>query len=155
MLFRSNGNPLAKAHRHDYTVKPAVRERIDPSAWEIVPPRSAMDPLTVRFPRPLDKALAERLIRVVDRAQAPLAGGAEASVGETVWTFRPKAPWAPGQYQLAIDPALEDRIRAGIEHSDRGLFIRMSPQAVEATCRLLATFAVLVTSGPSSWSKKR
>ena len=104
----ANGNPLAKAHRHDYTVKPAVRERIDPSAWEIVPPRSAMDPLTVRFPRPLDKALAERLIRVVDRAQAPLAGSAEASAGETVWTFRPKAPWAPGQYQLAIDPALED-----------------------------------------------
>jgi hypothetical protein len=67
-----------------------------------------MDPLTVRFPRPLDKALAERLIRVVDRAQAPLAGSAEASAGETVWTFRPKAPWVHGQYQLAIDPALED-----------------------------------------------
>ena len=36
---------------------------------------------------------------------------------------------------IAFDPALEDRIRAGFEHSDRGLFIRMSPQSVEATCR--------------------
>ncbi len=35
---------------------------------------------------------------------------------------------------IAIDPALEDRIRAGFEHNDRGLFVRMSPQAVEATC---------------------
>jgi flagellar biosynthesis protein FlhA len=39
---------------------------------------------------------------------------------------------------VTLDPALEDRIRAGIEHSDRGLFIRMSPQAVETTCRLIA-----------------
>ncbi len=40
---------------------------------------------------------------------------------------------------VTLDPALEDRIRAGIEHSERGLFIRMSPQAVETTCRLIAT----------------
>ncbi len=39
---------------------------------------------------------------------------------------------------VTLDPALEDRIRAGFEHSERGLFVRMSPQAVEATCRLLA-----------------
>jgi flagellar biosynthesis protein FlhA len=42
---------------------------------------------------------------------------------------------AEGQlYVIALDPALEDRIRAGFEHTERGLFIRMSPQAVEATC---------------------
>ncbi|HVX15847.1 MAG TPA: flagellar biosynthesis protein FlhA [Pirellulales bacterium] len=39
---------------------------------------------------------------------------------------------------VTLDPALEDRIRAGFEHNDRGLFIRMSPQAVDATCRVLA-----------------
>ena len=42
-------------------------------------------------------------------------------------------------YVLAIDPAMEDRIGAGFEHSDRGLLIRMSPQAVEATCNAIAT----------------
>ncbi len=39
---------------------------------------------------------------------------------------------------ITLDPALEDRIRSGFEHSERGLFIRMSPQAVEATCRRIA-----------------
>ncbi len=39
---------------------------------------------------------------------------------------------------VTLDPALEDRIRAGFEHTERGLFIRMSPQAVEATCRRIA-----------------
>ncbi|MHC4400068.1 MAG: flagellar biosynthesis protein FlhA [Planctomycetota bacterium] len=42
-------------------------------------------------------------------------------------------------YVVTLDPALEDRIRAGFEHTERGMFIRMSPQAVEATCRLIAS----------------
>lgn len=39
---------------------------------------------------------------------------------------------------VTLDPALEDRITAGIEHTERGLFIRMSPQAVEKTCEAIA-----------------
>jgi flagellar biosynthesis protein FlhA len=35
---------------------------------------------------------------------------------------------------MAMDPAMEDRIAAGVEHTDRGLFVRMSPQAVDKTC---------------------
>jgi flagellar biosynthesis protein FlhA len=42
-------------------------------------------------------------------------------------------------FVVSLDPALEDRIKAGIEHSDRGMFIRMSPQAIEVTCRLIST----------------
>lgn len=41
-------------------------------------------------------------------------------------------------FVVTLDPALEDRVRAGFEHTERGLFVRMSPQAVEATCRLIA-----------------
>ena len=29
---------------------------------------------------------------------------------------------------LTLDPALEDRVRAGFEHTDRGMFVRMSPR---------------------------
>ncbi|MBN2477119.1 MAG: flagellar biosynthesis protein FlhA [Pirellulales bacterium] len=39
---------------------------------------------------------------------------------------------------VTLDPALEDRIRAGFDHNEHGLFIRMSPQAVEATCQLIS-----------------
>jgi flagellar biosynthesis protein FlhA len=39
---------------------------------------------------------------------------------------------------ITLDPALEDRIAAGIEHGERGLFIRMSPPAIEQTCNLIA-----------------
>jgi flagellar biosynthesis protein FlhA len=39
---------------------------------------------------------------------------------------------------ITLDPAVEDRVRAGIEHNERGLFIRMSPQVVDLTCRAIA-----------------
>jgi flagellar biosynthesis protein FlhA len=35
---------------------------------------------------------------------------------------------------VTLDPGLEDRIAAGIEHNERGLFVRMSPAAIEKTC---------------------
>ena len=35
---------------------------------------------------------------------------------------------------MAVDPAMEDRIAAGLEHNERGLFVRMSPAAVDQTC---------------------
>jgi flagellar biosynthesis protein FlhA len=41
-------------------------------------------------------------------------------------------------FVVTLDPAMEDRIRAGFDHNEHGLFIRMSPQAIEATCRQIA-----------------
>jgi flagellar biosynthesis protein FlhA len=35
---------------------------------------------------------------------------------------------------LTLDPALEDRVAAGIEHTERGLFVRTPPQLVEKIC---------------------
>ena len=42
---------------------------------------------------------------------------------------------------LTLDPALEDRIAAGIEHTERGLFVRMSPPAIEKTCERIVAEA--------------
>ena len=38
---------------------------------------------------------------------------------------------------VTLDPALEDRIRANVDHTDHGLFIRLSPQMVERICRAI------------------
>ncbi|MGA2796470.1 MAG: flagellar biosynthesis protein FlhA [Thermoguttaceae bacterium] len=51
-------------------------------------------------------------------------------------------------YVVTLDPALEDRIRSGFDHNEHGMFIRMSPQAVEAICRMIsADVEKLVTAG--------
>jgi flagellar biosynthesis protein FlhA len=39
---------------------------------------------------------------------------------------------------VTIDPAMEDRIRAGVETTPTGMRIRMSPQAIKATCDVIA-----------------
>lgn len=39
---------------------------------------------------------------------------------------------------MAMDPAMEDRITAGLDHNERGLFVRMSPAAVDSTCQRIA-----------------
>ncbi|REJ65224.1 MAG: flagellar biosynthesis protein FlhA [Planctomycetota bacterium] len=44
-----------------------------------------------------------------------------------------------------LEPALEDRIKAGLEHTEAGLFVRMSPQAVEHTCGLISEATASLT----------
>lgn len=39
---------------------------------------------------------------------------------------------------ITMDPAMEDRIAAGFEITERGILIRMSPQAIEITCSQIA-----------------
>ena len=40
---------------------------------------------------------------------------------------------------VMLDPSLEDQIRGGFEHSERGMYIRFSPQAIDHLCvRILA-----------------
>jgi len=48
---------------------------------------------------------------------------------------------------VTLDPALEDRVRAGFDHNEHGLFIRMSPPAVENLCRLIHDAVAKLTAG--------
>jgi len=40
---------------------------------------------------------------------------------------------------VVLDPAIEDRVAAGIEHTDRGMFVRLSPQVIEQLCSAIAS----------------
>ena len=46
---------------------------------------------------------------------------------------------------ILLDPALEDQIRAGVEHGQNGLFIRISPQAQEQLCKKIKAEAYKLT----------
>lgn len=53
---------------------------------------------------------------------------------------------ADGQlHAISLDPALEDKIRAGFEHNDRGLFMRLPPQTIEHICGQIRTEAEKLT----------
>jgi flagellar biosynthesis protein FlhA len=50
-------------------------------------------------------------------------------------------------FVLTLDPALEDRVAAGIEHSERGLFVRTPPPVVEKICERISAELPKLTRG--------
>jgi hypothetical protein len=104
----SAGLPLLAEHRQRYDVGPDVRSRVDPSDWSVeVPGAGGRYPLVARFDRPLDRALLDDCLTVVDTSGI-VPGTAKIAASERSWSFVPDAPWAPGPSRLLIDPVLED-----------------------------------------------
>src|SRR5690606_27898227 len=60
----ARGAPLAEKLTRTIRVSDAVREPVDVKTWRIEAPASASGDLVITFPRPLDRALAQRAISV-------------------------------------------------------------------------------------------
>jgi hypothetical protein len=105
----ARGNPLGEDFRKPFRVGPADETVPDPRKWTIDAPRAGrLDPVVIRFPEPLDRALAERLIAVKGPLGSFVDGVVRLEYEETVWKLTPKAPWQAGRYQLVIGTDLED-----------------------------------------------
>ncbi len=113
----AEGRPLAAAGRKTFRAVKADARPLDPSTWTIEAPQAGTRrPLSVRFPKSLDHALLERVLRVLgpEPAQSPaeaspeLAGTIRVTDEETRWTFEPTQPWIAGRYKLAVSTQLED-----------------------------------------------
>ena len=110
-LRDAQGTPLGREVRHAFSTTAEVRSRIDVAAWQVTSPAAgSSNPLTVRFDRPLDAALAVRLVRVLDGAGSEVPGTPTLSDGERVWNFTPSAPWRAEKYAVVADPVLEDQV---------------------------------------------
>jgi hypothetical protein len=105
----AEGRPLVASHGRRYTVGEDVRALVDPHAWRVrVPAPGSTDPLVVELDRPLDHALLQHCVAVVDERGARVAGHALTPLGERAWTFVPDAPWEARRYAIAVDSMLED-----------------------------------------------
>lgn len=105
----ARGNPLAKEFRKPFRVGPADETVPDPRNWTVDVPRAGtLDPVVIRFPEPLDRALAERLIVVRGPSGGNIGGVVRIKSEETVWTLTPNGPWQAGDYQTVVGTDLED-----------------------------------------------
>jgi hypothetical protein len=103
------GQPLQADYRKSFTVSAAERTPPAPSDWRVTAPAAgSRAPLEVDFPRPLDRALALRLIRVAAPDGRDLDGAVDVSDQERRWTFTPAAPWSAGAHALVIATTIED-----------------------------------------------
>jgi hypothetical protein len=99
-----HGVPLAEGFRKTFRGGPVDRDLPEPRLWRIQPPHSGTnEPLVVDFPKPMDYALVQRMIRVPG-----IEGSVAISRNETEWRFTPAAPWKPASWTIVADNALED-----------------------------------------------
>jgi hypothetical protein len=104
-----SGQPVAADYVKKFSAGPPIEKAIEPKEWTITPPKAgSREPLAIRFPRPLDRALLERTIDVVDAAGKRLAGEVMVEDNERRWLFHPAQPWTAGKHELVIDTTLED-----------------------------------------------
>jgi hypothetical protein len=107
-----NGTPLKASYRKSFAVGPPDDMPVDPEKWKLTPPVNGGRPipqLRVRFEKPLDRALAGRMIWVVGPDGKRLEGEAHVVDQADSWSFRTvRDAWPPGEYKLVIDTRLED-----------------------------------------------
>jgi hypothetical protein len=111
----ANGRPLAGPFAASYRIGPADTTPPDPKLWAIAAPwAGTRDPLVVTSPEPLDRALFESAVGLVDGAGRPVAGRVEINADATVWRLVPERPWNAGNYQLVVATILEDLAGNGV-----------------------------------------
>ena len=99
-----HGVPLAEGFRKPFRGGPADRTPPDPATWRMITPSTgSRSTLVVKFPKPLDYALVQHTLEVVD-----VRGTVSLDREETEWVFTPAEPWKRGAYKLSIDTTLED-----------------------------------------------
>jgi len=105
----AEGRPLTSGIRKTFRAAKAEPNRLDPSLWRIDAPHSGTrDLLVVHFPKPLDRAMLERVLRVLRVDGVEVDGTIHVAEAETRWTFEPQEPWSTGRYRLLASTRLED-----------------------------------------------
>lgn len=105
----AEGRPLLEGFTKRFAATAPDDEPVWPTQWKLTAPRAGSDaPLVVRLAKPLDRALLNRMLWVVDASGASVPGALSVGGGERVVSFAPAKPWARGDYKLVIDDTLED-----------------------------------------------
>ena len=104
-----DGNRLKAEFRKSFRAGKPDDEQLDPKKWKMRAPAAGKTaPLLVDFPKPLDHALLQRMLWIVDADGRKVAGTVRVGREETLWGFQPEKAWSAGSYRLMINTALED-----------------------------------------------
>lgn len=103
------GNPLVDGFRKTIRVGAADDKQPDPNDWTVAAPKAGTtEPVTIRFPEPLDHAMLHRVIVVHDSEDRWVDGQVRVDENEMRWTLVPVQPWQAGDYTIQVQTDLED-----------------------------------------------
>lgn len=129
----ARGVPLALDHIKAFRVGPPDRSQPDPRNWRLSSPKAGtVEPLQIGFGKPLDHALLQRMIWIIDEGNDEIAGSIQLEDSETGMSFTPEHAWRAGAHHLMIDVDLEDRSGNSIRSIfDRDLEAMTSPARLQ------------------------
>lgn len=104
-----NGKYLTGAFTKEFFVVSPDRSSPDPNNWKIIVPlSSSKEKLQIHFSEPMDHALLQRMIKIIDKSKSPIMGEITTLEEERIWYFKPEDSWNKGDYFIDIDVNLED-----------------------------------------------
>ena len=103
------GFPLKEGLRKSISIAKPDDAPIEPKQWKLIEPAATDGVLKAAFEKPLDCALAERMLSVRDANDKPVSVSVTVDASQTGVEIRPATKlWVAGKYQLVIDKRLED-----------------------------------------------
>jgi hypothetical protein len=113
----AQGSPLKESFRKAFSVSAPDDRQPDVNTWKIQPaPAGSSKPLLILFPKPMDHALLQRTIVLLDASGQKVAGTIAVGKEEKSWQFNPQKPWQASKYMLSVDRTLEDLAGNSLAH---------------------------------------
>lgn len=104
-----NGVKLNQSYVKEIMVQPADRELPKPAGWSVLSPSpGTLEPLKLLFDEPMDHALLNSSVVVVDENGQLLDGRIKTAQKEQEWYFYPNLPWKAATYKVRLSHDLED-----------------------------------------------
>lgn len=108
-LRDADGQPLREAFTKKFCAGQPERTRPAVADWKVTAPRvQTTQPIILEFPRPLDRALLDRFLTVMDAEGEIVSGRIEVGRQERFWSFHPDRSWEARDYRVRVDERLED-----------------------------------------------
>ena len=103
------GAPLKQGFTKKFIVAAPDVGMPSPARWKMTAPEAgSINPMTLDFPEPLDHALLQRLLWIVDAGKHAVEGQVQVGNVERQWAFVPSRVWKEGDYRVVIGTGLED-----------------------------------------------
>ncbi len=103
------GFPLKDSLTKAFSVTKPDDAPVDPQKWTVIGPADKGSALKVSFEKPLDRALAERMLSVRGADDKPVSMVVSVNATQTGVEILPASKlWVAGKYQLVVDKRLED-----------------------------------------------
>src|SRR5207253_5932158 len=102
------GNPLKESFTKPFKAASPDREPPDPGRWKIRAPKAGTrQAMVLTFPKPMDHALAQRVIHVTTESGELIQGQTALRDEERHWMFVPDGASHRCAYRVVADTAIE------------------------------------------------